>query len=176
MFIAKYFPFGTVFDAKKSFGTYAWQRILKARLVIVDGMVWRVEDGLTIRVYWDKWLLGKFPSRIGAPQLATPGDVRISSLIDQDTKTWDCAWIDHLFLPFEAEKIKAIPLCVTHQVDCLIWPRSRDNEYSVKTGYELLCEREQMEKALVSDMTNKKLFWKRLWKMNVPNKIKNFLW
>ena len=101
--------------------------------------------------------------------------MRISSLIDQDTKTWDCAWIDHLFLPFEAGKIKAIPLCVTHQVDCLIWPRSRDGEYSVKTGYELLCEREQMEKASVSDTTNKKLFWKRLWKMNVPNKIKNFL-
>ena len=158
VFKAKYFPFGTAFDAKKSSESYAWQSILKARLVIADGMLWRVGDGSTIQVYWDKWLPGKFSSRIGSPQLATPGDAHVSSLIDQDTKTWDCAWIDHLFLPFEAEKIKAIPLCVTHQVDCLIWPRRRDGEYSVKTGYELLCEREQLEMASVSDTTNKKLF------------------
>ena len=111
VFKAKYFPFGTVFDAKKSSGSYAWQSILKARSVIADGMLWRVGDGSTIRIYWDKWLPGKFPSRIGSPQIATPGDVRVSSLIDQDTKTWDYARIDHLFLPFEAEKIKAIPVC-----------------------------------------------------------------
>ena len=48
VFLAKYFPFGTVFDAKKSSGSYAWQSILKARSVITDGMLWRVGDGSTI--------------------------------------------------------------------------------------------------------------------------------
>ena len=139
-------------------------------------MLWRLGDGSTIRVYWDKWLPRKFPSKIESPQIAAPGDVHVSSLINQDTKTWDCDRIDHLFLPFEEEKIKAIPLCVTHQADCLIWPRSRDGEYSVKTRYDLLCEREQQEKASISDTANKKLFWKRLWKLNVTSKIKNFLW
>ena len=139
-------------------------------------MLWRLGDGSTIRVYWDKWLPRKFPSKIESPQIAAPGDVHVSSLINQDTKTWDCDRIDHLFLPFEEEKIKAIPLCVTHQADCLIWPRSRDGEYSVKTRYDLLCEREQQEKASILDTANKKLFWKRLWKLNVTSKIKNFLW
>ena len=40
----------------------------------------------------------------------------------------------------------------------------------------MLWEREQLENASVSDSANKKLFWKRLWKMNVLSKIKNFLW
>lgn len=84
--------------------------------------------------------------------------------------------IDHLFLPFEAKKIKAIPLCVTDQADCLIWPRSRDGAYSVKTGYPLLCEREVMDEASILDTAEKKLFWKRIWRMSVPNKIKIFLW
>ena len=106
VFKAKYFPFGMVFDAKKSPGSYAWQSILKARSVIADGMLWRVGDGSTIRIYWDKWLPGKFPSRIGSPQIASPGDVRVSSLIDQDTKTWDYARIDHLFLPEEGKLCK----------------------------------------------------------------------
>ena len=72
-------------------------------------------------------------------------------------------------------KLRQFP-CVTHQADYLIWPRSRDGNYSVKTGYDLLWERELLENASVSDSANKKLFWKRLWKMNVPSKIKNFLW
>ena len=109
-------------------------------------------------MYWDKWLPGKFPSKIVSPQRVTPGDVRVSSLIDQDTKTWDCARIDNLFLPFEVEKIKAIPLCVTEQADCLIWPRSRDGAYFVKTRYRLLCEMETMDKASVLDTANKKFF------------------
>ena len=37
-----------MFDAKKTFGSYAWQSILKARSVIADGMMWRVGDGQTI--------------------------------------------------------------------------------------------------------------------------------
>ena len=102
--------------------------------------------------------------------------MRVSSLIDHDTKTWDYARIDRIFLPFDAEKIKAISLCVMDQADCLIWPRSKDSAYFIKMGYQLLCERELMDKALVSNTANKKLFWKRLWKMSVPNKIEIFLW
>ena len=39
VFTAKYFPFGMVFDAKKSSRSYAWQSILKARSVIAEGML-----------------------------------------------------------------------------------------------------------------------------------------
>ena len=126
VFKAKYFLHGTVFEAKKSSGSYAWQSILKARLVIEAGSMWRVGDGSTIRVYWDKWLLGNFPSKINSPQKSAPGDVHVASLIDQDTKQWDCAKIDHLLLPFEVAKIKSIPICITNQADCIIWLRCRD--------------------------------------------------
>lgn len=113
VFKAKYFPRGMVFEAKKSSGSYAWQSILKARKVIEVDLMWRVGDGSTIWVYWDKWLPGKFPSKINSPQSGAPVDMRVSSLFDHDTKQWDGAKIDQLFLPFEA-KIKSIPLCITN--------------------------------------------------------------
>ena len=50
VFKAKYFPYGMVFDAKKSFGSYAWQSILKVRSIIADGMMWRIGDGSTILI------------------------------------------------------------------------------------------------------------------------------
>jgi len=51
MFKAKYFPNGSIFQAKTSSGSFAWQNILKARKVISDGMLWRVGDGKTIWVF-----------------------------------------------------------------------------------------------------------------------------
>ena len=140
VFKAKYFPHRTVFEAKKSSGLYAWQSILKARLVIEASFMWKVGDGSTIRVYWDKWIPRNSPSKISSPQKIAPGDVRVAYLINQDTKQWDGVKIDHLFLPFEAAKIKSIPLCTTNQADCIVWPRFRDSVYSVKSGYQLLYE------------------------------------
>ena len=175
VFKAKYFPHGTVFEAKKSSGSYAWQSILKARPVIEAGLMWRVGNGSTIRVYWDKWLPGKFPSTIKSPRVGVPGDVRVDSLIDQDTIQWDLEKIDLLFLPFEAAKIKSIPICITNQADCIIWPRCKDGVYSMKTGYQLLCELDTQNRASGLDITSKRFFWRCLWKMKIPNKIKIFL-
>nr|POF14698.1 hypothetical protein CFP56_34182 [Quercus suber] len=103
----------------------------------------------------------------GSPQKIAPRDVRVAYLIDQDTKQWDGVKIDHLFLPFEAAKIKSIPMCTTNQANCIVWPRWRDGVYSVKSGYQLLCELDAQNRASGSDMTSKKVFWRRLWKMKV---------
>ena len=51
VFKAKYFPNRSIFQAKTSSGSFAWQNILKARKVISDGMLWRVGDGKTIWVF-----------------------------------------------------------------------------------------------------------------------------
>lgn len=53
VFKAKYFPQGSVSDAKISLRSYAWQSSLKARSVVSDGLLWRVGDGSSIRVYKD---------------------------------------------------------------------------------------------------------------------------
>ena len=75
----------------------------------------------------------------------TPGfedDSTVSSFINQITREWDVQLIDLKIAPFMAQKIKAIPLCKSMLRDCIVWPRTRDGEYSVKTGYQLLMESE----------------------------------
>ncbi|XP_065619595.1 putative ribonuclease H protein At1g65750 [Quercus suber] len=84
--------------------------------------------------------------------------------------------VDQNFLSFEANRIKAIPLCWTDQCDRIIWPDSPDGEYSVKAGYQKLCEEADASNASSSDPTHQKSFWKKVWKLQFPNKIKNFLW
>ena len=89
VFSTKYFPLGSVFEARSSRGSFAWQSLLKARHIIKKGMLWRVGDGRQIRVFHDNWILGSF-STSAVPR--TPGledDSTVSSLINQTTREWD---------------------------------------------------------------------------------------
>ena len=75
-----------------------------------------------------------------------------------------------------AQRIKAIPLCRTPQEDCTVWPQSRDGNYSVKTGYQLLGELENRGAASGSNSADSRNFWKGIWSLRIPNKIKHFGW
>ena len=79
-------------------------------------------------------------------------------------------------MPFEAVKIKAIPIRSVAQEDIIIWPKSRDGSYTVKTGYQILCEEQSRDHASSSFPDVTKGLWKGIWKLRVPGKIKHFLW
>ena len=40
VFSAKYFPSGSIFDAKVASGLYAWQSIVKASKLVQSGLLW----------------------------------------------------------------------------------------------------------------------------------------
>lgn len=59
--------------------------------------------------------------------------------------------IDILFLPEVVAIIKAILLSLFDRDDLHFWPYTHDGVYSVKSGYRLLMEQEEME---LSDTIN----------------------
>ena len=48
--------------------------------------------------------------------------------------------------------------------------------YQVRSGYHLLCDLYENDVASSSDTAGQKIFWNRPWKLNIPNKVKFFLW
>ena len=68
--------------------------------------------------------------------------------------------IDLKIAPFITHRIKVIPLCRPVQGDYLVWLRTRDSCYSVKTGYQLLGEVENSGVASRSNRNELKNFWK----------------
>ena len=84
--------------------------------------------------------------------------------------------MEALFLPFESQRILCIPLPVTDQDDCVTWPRCRTGVYSVKSGYQMLCENELRALPSSSNDVGVKRFWKSIWRLKVQNKVKVFLW
>ena len=113
VFSTKYFPTGSVMEAKSKKGSYAWQSILKARHVIEKGMLWRVGDGSQIRVFEDRWIPSCLPTKAVPRMLEYMDDSTVSSLIDQTTMEWNGQLIDQKISPYLAQRIKAIPLCRT---------------------------------------------------------------
>ena len=151
VFKAKYFPNGSMFDAKASLGLFAWRSILYARRIITQGAKWRLGDGSQVMIYEANWLPGESQGRILSPPSPTFRSATVSALIDPQTNTWNDNLVDSIFLPFEAQKVKAIPLCITNQPDCLFWPKSNDGSYTVSSGYQWLCSEENSSASSVSN-------------------------
>nr|POF24766.1 putative ribonuclease h protein [Quercus suber] len=93
-------------------------------------------------------------------------------LINPVTRRWREEVIDHVFNVQDAEAIKNIPLSLTNQSDALVWPFMPSGKYSVKSGYRFLFESFAQSQRTAQDLA----FWKNLWSLKVPSKIKNFVW
>ena len=156
-------------------GSHAWRSILKARGLIKRGMLWQVGDGTNINIYADRWLPGEGSAKIISPQVDMAKEWIIAQLIDLNGGGWNDHLIDSLFLQFEAQRIKGIPLCLSRQEDCITWPRCKLGTYLVKLGYQVLCELESAEEALASSDEKSKSFWRNIWQLRVQNKVKIFL-
>ena len=57
-FKSKYFPHGSIFDAKDTKGSFAWKSILKGRELIKGGLMRRIGDGAQVRIFMMLGCLG----------------------------------------------------------------------------------------------------------------------
>ena len=173
VFKAHFFPTGTILEAKDSVSaSYAWRSILKGRDVIKKGALWRVGDGQQIRIWGDNWLPLKGKAKVSSPQFLGQVNSSVASLINESTRSWRTDVIEHLFDPAEAAIIKGIPLCSSSQRDKVIWPFTPSGHYTVKSGYHFLYEGSAPVQVSADDSS----LWKKIWGLEVPNKVKNFVW
>ena len=133
-------------------------------------------DGTLVNIFKDSWLPGNNSSRVLSPILVLLEDAMVDQLIDSDSRWSNTSLMDSIFLPLKAQLIKSIPVCHFAQEDFLYWPYSQTGMYQVRSGYNLLCDLNSSDVASSSNTVGQKKFWNSLWKLNVPNKVKFFLW
>ena len=173
VFKACFFPRCSILEAKESSSaSYAWKSILKGRDVIQKGATWRVGDGKMIKIWGDNWLPSLSSAKITTPVLFGQENSSVEVLINPVTRSWRTEVIEHVFSTQEAETIKGIPLSSTSQKDVLVWPFTPSGTYSVKSGYRFLVDNSAQPQASNQDSA----FWKKLWSLEVPTKVKNFVW
>ena len=177
---ARYFPRCSFLDATKGRrASWAWSSLLAGRDLMQRGAHWQIIGGEEVRIWVDMWL----PSLpLGHPtargEVAGTRSTKVSSLICQNSKTWDIDFLQPFLTAEECTTIKEIPIGNPQRNDRLIWAANRNRCYSIKSGYywmqlNSLAARDHRLPAVRS--VPEKL-WKVLWRVKVPPKVRHFLW
>ena len=96
--------------------------------------------------------------------------------MSENGNNWDKDWIRSEFLPFEAQEILSIPLSAQRPMDTRIWNETKNRVYSTKSAYRLLVKTASNNQPGPSSSVLHTNFWSSIWRINIPNKIKHFLW
>jgi hypothetical protein len=166
--VLKYFPQSSFLEARVGpRASFAWRSLCNSRALLEEGMVWRVGDGTSIKIWKDKWVLSSSSFKIQSSVCILSPDTKVSSLIDVDTRWWDLNLIHSIVTPTKAARICSLPLSPRGHPDQIIWSGTSNSTFSVRSAYHI---------GESSKATSHRVLWKKLWSLRVPSVIKNFLW
>ena len=177
VFKSKYFPRYTILEAPlNSRASYAWKSILGARNMIGKGTIWRVGSGNNISI-WGSWWLPSTPhNSVISPRPPNSTLQLVRHLIDPQSHTWNKELVTATFLPFEAKIILKIPLSHYRQDDILIWGGTKNGVFAVRSGYHFLLDDSHCTDPGPSDTSLLVQAWNTIWSIQVPPKVRHFLW
>ena len=136
----------------------------------------RIGSGEEINIWKQRWLPRKHPPRQPICSLESFENCTMDLIIDPNTRTWNEGLIDGLFVEEDAKLINKIPLSQAANDDSLYWPYSTSGHYTCKSGYMFLKQVLEMKVSQQALPIHDKQLWKKIWPLQVPPKIKNFLW
>ncbi|CAN1253998.1 Putative ribonuclease H protein At1g65750 [Linum perenne] len=172
IFKAKYFPRGDFLSAaKRGSPSFAWHSIWKTQDLVRHGYRWRVGNGRSISVWKEPWLRRDGRLRVESAPVHGLENISVADLWMPETRCWDEELLSELFPDEEARAIMEVNTLTGEANDTRIWHYSKTGEYTVKSAYKLIMEYMYDQEAL-----NVGGQWNVLWKMQIPPKVKHFLW
>lgn len=170
IFKARYYSAGSFMTVKLgSNPSYIWRSILEAQSLINQGSCCRVGNGQSLSILEVPWLPDADDPYVHYTHEALINQ-NVSALMVTGEKYWDNDLIHDLFDDRDASLILSIPLNNSN-VDNWYWKAEKLGIYSVKSAYMLLTNA-----AYSVQSANNSGFWRKLWNLKIPAKVKNFLW
>ncbi|XWS54079.1 hypothetical protein CRYUN_Cryun10bG0058100 [Craigia yunnanensis] len=116
------------------------ENIWEAKIVLQQGMSWKVRNGQSIQIWRDKWLL--FNPSFLPQSLQCDWDVngRVHDLINEQTMNWNWSCVHEMFMPREVEAICSLPVSKQGWPDVLVLHHDKEVVYMVRSGYLMLYE------------------------------------
>jgi len=89
--------------------SFAWRSIWQAKSLLQEGLMWRVGNGLNIKLWEDKWVSAS-PYKILDLIRVLFRDARVADIINQETNWWDVPLIEQIFHRDTIEMIYSMPI------------------------------------------------------------------
>ncbi|KAL5568003.1 hypothetical protein UlMin_024578 [Ulmus minor] len=167
-----YFHRSSFLQAKvNSSSSFMWRSILWGCELYKQGLRCKIGSGQNTYIYHDCWLPRDGIFRISSPRVL--GEfAKVSSLITA-SGSWDSSIIRESFHEDEAEAILSLPLPRRSTPDTLLWHYDKSGHYTVRSGYWLANKGRSVPSSSTVSLNS---WWKRLWRLRVPAKIRIFIW
>lgn len=143
--------------------SHIWRSIIHARDVIKDGTKWTISDGLSVDLWNDWWCRnGPLAKRHHGPH--TKENIKVAAIIENGQ--WNLDAIGSIVDDLTRDDILAIVLPIYSQdIGHPSWVESPNGNCSASMAYNFINRDSSDTKG-----------WRWLWKLNIPQKLKTFLW
>ena len=84
--------------------------------------------------------------------------------------------MNSLFDEATHQDILAIPLARVEEEDKVIWKANKVQDFSIKSAYQVVLRLAHQQIGESSHNRSNEKVWKHIWTLNVPPKVRNFLW
>jgi hypothetical protein len=156
-----------VVPRKKRGSSHTWNATLHGRGALRKGLIERVGDGSSIRVWDDPWI----PTNQSLKPLARSPEADVTlvqQLIDEDSATWKMEKLEENFEP-------NIPIGRFTE-DEWAWAYEKSGYFTVRSAYKLLAAPHLQNDNPSTSGVNSTAFLKKLWELKVPPKVCTFWW
>lgn len=90
--------------------SYSWQSMWGVKALLLEGLKWRVGNGLNINVWDYAWLSGEGSSLIPTPAAESNRNMRVAELIDFENGCWNKEMVCEVFDDADSARVLDIPL------------------------------------------------------------------
>ncbi|CAL1404087.1 unnamed protein product [Linum trigynum] len=164
-----YFPRGGFMQSKKgSRSSWIWASLWEAKKVINMGAIRVIGSGEDTWIGQDPWIpnLQNFVIGSGPQQ-----NLKVKEWIDPVSRNWNVDMLQGNVTREEEEAILKVPIGEEGSEDVWAWSLTREGEFSVRTAYHAV------HKANTNFQSNgSEEKWKWIWGLNIPPKLKFFIW
>lgn len=165
---ARYYPTTDFLNAlPRANQSYVWRSILETQAVVKQRCRRRIGDGKDTRVWQVPWLPDKQNGYLTSAIYPDLDHMTVDGLISMDGREWDRDIINELCNERDTSLILQGPIPMRIRADSWFWIHEEKGDFSVCSCYRLLRG---------ESVGHDRHFWKRLWGLNVPGKVANFLW
>uniref|UniRef100_A0A803PU32 Reverse transcriptase domain-containing protein n=1 Tax=Cannabis sativa TaxID=3483 RepID=A0A803PU32_CANSA len=185
---SRYFPHSSFLNSGKGHRpSLVWSSITWGKELLQSGLRRSIGDGTTISIFNNAWIPGY--GKLHYLRHHSDANMTVSDLLTP-TKEWNLALLQATFPEDVSQAILTIPLTNISTPDAYYWSLTPHGTYTVNSGYHQAHSQIHQNDPTPSDAHSQihqndptpsdnkpsQTWWKQLWTLPLPPKLKHFLW